>query len=201
MAGIYALQQLGGLRVSGQAVYGRSDWDASRGLPLFARTATSSFKSTEVRASLRVDYSIDINTGFELTPFARGEVRYFRFDGFDETGAGSIGLSVERRSKTVFTPEVGMRIGGSPDNGSRIRPFAEGSYLLQGDPGTDRVMNFLGDGATVFRAEGVRPDDAIKAAVGVTADMSRMTLFARADYASGGRQQVGSVRGGALFKF
>jgi hypothetical protein len=200
-AGIYALQQLGGLRVSGQAVYGRSDWDASRGLPLFARTATSSFKSTEVRASLRVDYSIDINTGFELTPFARGEVRYFRFDGFDETGAGSIGLSVERRSKTVFTPEVGMRIGGSPDNGSRIRPFAEGSYLLQGDPGTDRVMNFLGDGATVFRAEGVRPDDAIKAAVGVTADMSRMTLFARADYASGGRQQVGSVRGGALFKF
>lgn len=201
MAGLYAAQQLDHLHISGQAVYGRSDWDASRGLPIFGRTATGNFKSTEVRASLRVAYAIDLNTRFELTPFARGEVRYFRFDGFDEQGAGSIGLAVGRRSKAVFNPEVGLRIAGSSDTGNRIRPFAEGSYVFQGNPGTDRLESFLGNRATAFSVQGVRPGDAIKAAIGVIADVGPTSLFVRTDYASGGKQQVGSVRAGALLKF
>lgn len=201
MVGAYASQELDKLHVSAQAVYGRSDWDASRGLPIFGRIATSSFKSTEVRASLRVAYAIDLDTRFELTPFARGELRYFRFDGFDEQGAGSIGLSVGRRSKTVFNPEVGVRIEGSPDDSNHIRPFAEGSYVFQGNPGTDRLMSFLGNSGTAFSVTGVRPGDAIKAAVGVSADVGRTSLFVRGDYASGGMQQAGSVRGGLLVHF
>lgn len=201
MVGAYASQELDKLHVSAQAVYGRSDWDASRGLPIFGRIATSSFKSTEVRASLRVAYAIDLDTRFELTPFARGELRYFRFDGFDEQGAGSIGLSIGRRSKTVFNPEVGVRIEGSPDDSNHIRPFAEGSYVFQSNPGTDRQMSFLGNSGTAFSVTGVRPGDAIKAAVGVSADVGRTSLFVRGDYASGGMQQVGSVRGGVLLRF
>lgn len=201
MVGFYASQQLGNLNVSGQAVFGRSDWDASRGLPLFARTATSSFKSAEVRASLRVAYSIDVNKRFQVTPFVRGEARYFRFDGFEETGAGSIGLAVGRRAKTVLNPEVGVRISGSSNDGNLFRPFAEGSYVFQGIPGTDRRMAIVGNNSGVFIVDGARPGDAIKAAIGVSADVGPTSVFVRGEYASGGMQQVGSVRGGVLLKF
>lgn len=201
MVGVYASHDFDALHISGQAVYGWSDWVASRGLSAFGRTATSRFKSNELRASLRIAYDFAIATRIALTPFARAEVRHVEFDGFDEQGAGSIGLAVARRLKTVFSPELGLRLSGATDNDGRIRPFAEASYIFQGDVATDRQVAFLGDRTTSFSLEGVRPRDHIKAAVGVTADIGLITLFGRADYASGGQQQVGSVRGGVLVRF
>ena len=198
MAGVYAVQQLGRLHFSGQAVYGWSNWNASRTLTLLNRRATSRFDSNELRANLRVAYTIAMLPDFDLSPFAKVEVRRYRFDGFTEQGAGAASLAVGARRKSVVSPELGVRMSGAL--GSKVRPFAEASYIFQEDVGSDRRMAFVG-GTQGFTLEGVDPGDAIKGAVGVAADVGAGTLFLRGDYYSGGSQQVGSVRGGLLFTF
>ncbi len=199
MVGIYGVQQLGGLHVSAQAVYGKSEWDAVRTLPLLGRTANSSFDSDEIRATLRVAYTIAPLTGFDFSPFAKVEARRYEFDGFTETGANAVSLVVGKRSKTVVTPEAGFRISGSM--GAKLRPFAEASYIFQGDVGSERRLSFIGNPSGVFTSVGVDPSDSIKGAIGVAADIGLGTAFIRGDYHSGGDQQVGSVRGGLLFSF
>ena len=168
-------------------------------MALLGRTATSSFESDEVRGSVRVAYTIAMLPGMDFSPFARAEVRRYSFDGFTEAGAGAVSLAVDGRSKTVFTPELGARMSGSL--GERIRPFAEASYLFQGDIGSDRQMRFTGGSGQNFTVVGVDPDHSIKGAVGVAVDVGAGTLFVRGDYHAGGDQQVGSVRGGLLFSF
>ena len=198
MAGVYAVQQLGRLHFSGQAVYGWSNWHASRDLTLLSRQATSRFDSNELRVNLRVAYTIAMLPDFDLSPFAKVEARRYRFDGFTEQGAGAVSLAVGARRKSVVSPELGVRMSGAL--GSKVRPFAEASYIFQEDVGSDRRMAFVG-GTQGFTLEGVDPGDAIKGAVGVAADVGAGTLFLRGDYYSGGSQQVGSVRGGLLFTF
>jgi hypothetical protein len=198
MVGIYAAQQLGRLQLSSQAVYGRSKWDASRAMPLLNRTATSRFNSNEVRVNLRVAYTLAMLPDFDISPFAKVEARRYDFDGFTEQGAGAVSLAVGGRKKTVVSPEVGLRMSGAL--ASKVRPFAEASYIFQGDVGGTRSERFVG-GAGNFVVEGVDPASSIKGAIGVAADVGNGTLFLRGDYSSGGRQQVGSVRGGLLFTF
>lgn len=199
MVGFYGVQQLGRLHVSGQAVYGKTEWDVVRTLPLLRRTAESSFDSDEVRANLRVAYTVAPLPGLDISPFAKVEARRYEFDAFTETGAGAVSLTVGKRAKTIVSPEVGVRMAGVL--GARLRPFAEGSYVFQGDVGSDRTMAFVGGRAANFTTIGVDPEDSIKGAIGVAADVAGGTVFLRGDYASGGQQQVGSVRGGLLFSF
>jgi outer membrane autotransporter protein len=199
MVGAYASQQTGRLHLSAQAVYGRSDWTASRTLPLLGRTARTSFDSDEIRGSVRIAYTLAMLPGIDFSPFARGELRRYSFDGFTETGAGAVSLAVGSRSKTVFSPEVGARMSGSLDE--KIRPFAEASYIFMGDVGSDRQMSFTGGTGQNFTVNGVDPDHSIKGAIGVAVDVGRGSLFVRGDYRAGGEQQVGSVRGGLLFSF
>jgi uncharacterized protein YhjY with autotransporter beta-barrel domain len=136
---------------------------------------------------------------FDFSPFARIEARRYSFDGFTEAGAGAVSLAVAGRAKTVFSPELGARMSGAL--GERIRPFAEASYVFQGDVGSDRRMSLVGGNGQVFTVDGVDPDHAVKGAVGVAFDVGSGTMFVRGDYHAGGGQQVGSVRGGLLFAF
>ncbi len=199
MVGIYGAQQFGGLHLSGQAVYGKTEWDVSRTLTVLGRRATASFDSEEIRANVRVAYTIAPLPGLDISPFAKVEARRYDFDGFTESGAGAVSLEVADRSKTIVSPEVGVRIAGAV--GTLFRPFAEASYIFNGDVGSDRRMGFTGNRVQDFVTNGVDPERSIKGAIGVVADVALGTVFLRGDYASGGQQQVGSVRGGLLFKF
>lgn len=199
MIGVYGSQQIGGLHLSGQVVYGQSEWTASRDLTLLGRRATASFDSKELRGSLRAAYTLVPLPGLDISPFARIEARRYDFDGFTEAGAGAVALTVQDRQRTVLSPELGVRMSGAL--GAALRPFAEGSYIFQNDVRSDRLVNFVGAQAQSFTLEGVDPGRSIKAAIGVVADVGAGTIFVRGDYASGGRQQVGTVRGGLLFNF
>ncbi len=199
MIGVYGSQQLGGLHLSGQFVYGQSKWTASRDLTLLGRRATASFDSKELRGSLRAAYTLVPLPGLDISPFAKIEARRYAFDGFTEAGAGAVALTVQGRRRTVISPELGLRMSGAL--GATLRPFAEGSYIFQNDVRSDRLVNFVGAQAQSFTLEGVDPGRSIKAAIGVVADVGAGTIFVRGDYASGGQQQVGTVRGGLLFNF
>jgi len=199
MVGAYGVQQLGALHLSAQAVYGWSEWDVSRTLPLLGRRATGEFDGTELRGSVRVAYSLGVAPNFDLSPFARVEARRYKFDAFTEVGAGAVSLAVDKRSRTVISPELGLRMSAASDR--PLRPFAEASYIFQGDVGSDRRVTLASGTGQAFTVEGVDPGRSIKGAIGVAADVGGGTVFLRGDYHSGGRQQVGSVRGGLLFTF
>ena len=198
MIGAYGSQGFGPMNVSGQLVMGWSQWNASRVLPTFSRTATSEFDSQELRGNLRISYDLPMGTGFIATPFVAVEGRKYRFDAFDEKNGGGIGLAVERSSKTVFSPEVGARVGGAFGS---LRPFAELSYVFQGDIDGERRMAFLGARDTSFVVEGVDPRGYVRGALGVSAAIGRANVFLRGEYGKGGDHSTASVRTGLLFNF
>lgn len=198
MIGAYGSQGFGPMSVSGQLVMGWSQWNASRVLPTFSRTATSEFDSRELRGNLRISYDLPMGTGLIATPFVAVEGRKYRFDAFEEKNGGGIGLAVERSSKTVFSPEVGARVGGAFGS---LRPFAELSYVFQGDIDGERRMAFLGARDTSFVVEGVDPRGYVRGALGVSAAIGRANVFLRGEYGKGGDHSTASVRTGLLFNF
>lgn len=197
MIGAYAAQKIDLLSLSAQVVFGWSNWDTTRSLPLFARTATASFDSKEFRFDARVGYDFLFGNAV-VTPFAKADVRRYSFDAFDEQDAGGIGLAVGKRDKTVFSPELGLRLSG---NFSTVRPFLEGGYVFQGDIDGYRTVSFLGDRANSFRLEGVEPDGYGKLAAGVQADVYGASLFLRAGYLTGGGNSTSELAGGISLRF
>ncbi|KQT35281.1 hypothetical protein ASG29_04045 [Sphingomonas sp. Leaf412] len=197
MLGAYGRQMIGNFDVSAQAVFGWSNWDTTRGLPLFSRVASSEFDSKEFRFGAQVGYAFTFGQAL-LTPFAKIEGRRFDFGAFEEEDAGGIGLAVARRERTVVSPELGLRVGGSFGG---IRPFVEGSYVFQGDVEAFRDVAFLGDRATTFRVQGVDPEGFAKLGAGVVADLYGASFSLRGNYLTGGGNSAGQVMGSIGFRF
>src|SRR3546814_6526075 len=70
-----------------------------------------------------------------VLPFGKLALRHWTLGGFTEQGGAGIGLTAGRDSKTVFVPELGVRLGAELSNGGyvSIRPFGKLSYTFQGD--------------------------------------------------------------------
>ncbi|WP_174278849.1 hypothetical protein [Sphingomonas bacterium] len=197
MLGAFAGYRLGGVNLGAQAVFGWSNWDATRALPLFSRTASANFKSREFRFTARAAYDLAFGRAI-ASPFVKIDVRDYRFDAFDEDNAGGIGLAVGARSKTVFDPEAGVRLAG---NFAGIQPFAEASYIFQSDTGAYRNVAYLGDTSTTFRLQGVDPKGHAKVGVGIQADVYGATVYLRGNYLTGGRVSTGEAQGGFILRF
>lgn len=198
--GIYGGSQVNeNIYLNGQFIYSWSDYDAQRSLPLFARTATAEFDGKEWLASGEIGYDYYFSNGSAgVTPFANLKVRHFSLDGFQEEGAGGIGLNMESRSKTVFNPEIGARLYGEL---AGVRPFASASYTYQGGAGTDRTASFLG-GGDEFTLQGVDPDGYGLVSGGVSSDLGRaMTFEVKVSHAFAGGQKNTSLRGGLSLQF
>jgi hypothetical protein len=197
MLGIYGRQRYRNWDISAQGVYGWSNWDTTRTLPLFSRIATASFDSKEFRLTVRLGYDILLN-GLTVTPFGRVDLRRYDFESFTEQDAGGIGLAVAGREKKVFSPEAGLRIAGDM---AGIQPFAEASYVFQGDVGGARTVAYLGDRATNFRLRGVDPRDFARIGAGISGTAYGATFHLRGNYLTGGGNRVGEVLGGISLRF
>ncbi|WP_207105853.1 hypothetical protein [Sphingomonas sp. CFBP 8760] len=197
MIGAYGGVRVAGVNLGAQAVFGWSNWDATRSLPIFARTAAASFDSKEFRFTARASYDFDLAQAL-VSPFAKIDARRYSFNSFEEGDAGGIGLAVAKRTDTVWNPELGVRLSGS-FNG--IQPFAEGSYVFQGNVKGYRTVSYLGDTTNSFRLEGVDPDGFVKLGVGVQADVYGATLYLRGNYLTSGGVSTGEAQGGLVIRF
>ncbi|MGV3771074.1 MAG: autotransporter domain-containing protein [Sphingobium phenoxybenzoativorans] len=190
MVGGFAQGPVGAMNMGLQVVYGWSDWTVSRPMPLLGRTGQAKFDSTELRILGEISHVFDLG-GMDIAPFLRGDVRHYSFDGFTETGAGGIGLIVEKRSHTYFSPEVGARlVGNMESSGATLHPEASVSYTLHGGVGGSRDMAFIADPTTIFRLQGSDPDAFWTFGAGLAAEIgSKTAAFARGFYSTGGGQQ------------
>ena len=197
MFGAFARQTYAGFDLSAQGVFAWSNWDVTRGLPFFSRTASASFDSKEFRLTARVSYDVDLN-GVMVTPFGRIDMRRYSFETLREGDAGGIGLAVAGRKKSVVSPEAGVRLGGDT---AGFHPYAEASYVFQGDVGSNRLVSYLGDPANSFRLRGVDPEGYARVGAGLTADIYGARFDLRGTYLTGGGNRAGEVLGGVTFRF
>jgi hypothetical protein len=186
-----------------QAVFGWTNWDAMRSLPLFSRTATASFDSTEFRANARVGYDYALSDVFTATPFVGAEIRTYDFEGFSEEGAGGIGLAVEELDDSVFSPEIGVDFTGQLEGGmATLLPRLSVRYVFQGDIETARDVTYLGDQSGRFTLVGVNPENFFEISGGLEAKIGeRSSAFLQAAYATGEDRNAASVGGGFRIGF
>ncbi|CAN5452418.1 hypothetical protein BH10PSE12_BH10PSE12_29440 [soil metagenome] len=189
MVGGFANTHVAGFDAGVQLVYGWSRWDASRALPTFTRTATARFDSQELRVLGEVSHAFTFNA-LTLAPFVRGDLRAYRFEGFTEKGAGAIGLIVDGKRKTLFSPEIGARaIAHYTVGAATLSPELSASYTRQGDVGGSRDMAFIVDPTTRFRLRGSDPGDFVTVGGGVSAAFGRKSSgYVHGSYITGGDQ-------------
>lgn len=202
MAGAYVRQEFGPIAVGADLVYGWSDWDASRVMPVMSRTATATFDSTELRGNLHAEYLLDFGGGW-VAPFAQVELRKFKFDGFTEDGAGAVNLIVAEAKDTVVSPSLGLRAGTAFETGmATLRPELSLSYTFQGESESFRDVAYLGAPGTSFRLQGIQPDDAFTIGAGLYADIgSNSGAFIRGGYTTGSNVKAASVNAGVTIGF
>ncbi|WP_419815643.1 hypothetical protein [Glacieibacterium sp.] len=197
LVGIYGHQKVAAFDLSAQAVFGWSNWDTERQLPLFSRTAAASFDSKEFRINARLSYDFALGA-LQATPFAKLEARNYRFGAFEEQGVGGIGLAVAAHKKTVFSPELGVRFGNKI---GIVTPFVEGSYILQGKVDAIRTASYLGDRSTSFKVQGVNPKGYAKLGAGVATDFYGVGFSLRGNYQTGSGNDATQVMGGINVRF
>lgn len=202
MLGLYGRQAFGPLTVAADLVYGFSKWDAERALPTLARSATSEFDSKELRGDLRVEYAFPIGENAFAAPYGQVELRHYKFDGFTEQGAGAVNLVVDKASKTLFTPTLGVKFGTAFETGmATLRPEATLSYSF-GDYQTNRNVAYLGNPDEQFRLQGVDPDGFFTGTLGLFADIGRNSgAFLRGSYSTGGDGSVAGLKAGVVLGF
>lgn len=202
MIGAYARQEFGPLALGAELVYGWSNWNASRVMPVMSRETEAEFDSTELRGTLHAEYTVDVGGGW-IAPFGQLEFRKFDFDGFTEEGAGAVSLIVDEASDTVLSQRLGVRAGTSFETRmATLRPEMKVAYTFAGDGETFRDVAYLGAPGTEFRLQGIMPDDYLTIGAGLYADIGpRSGAFLRGEYTTGDNVKVGSVNAGVTIGF
>jgi uncharacterized protein YhjY with autotransporter beta-barrel domain len=202
MVGAFGRFTFDAITIGADAVFGWSNWETSRNLPTFARTAEAEFDSREINANLRGEYRFDFSSAF-VAPFAQVNLRSYKFEEFAEEGAGALGLIFEDADKTVITPEIGFKAGTSFDAGlATIRPEMTVSYAFEGDPDAFRDVAYAGAPDQAFRLNGVDPDGYITVGAGLFADIGRNSgAFVAGSYGTGGGNDRASINAGVKIGF
>lgn len=193
----------GPIQAGAQFVYGFSNFDVTRDLTVLDRTITAAFKGRQWDGNIELGYDVLAGSGVTVLPFGKLAVRHWTLGGFTEQGGAGIGLTAGRDSKTVFVPELGVRLGAELANGGdvTIRPFGKLSYTFQGDVGSSRTFAYAA-GGTPFTLEGVDPKGFGSIDGGISALFKeRVGVFVQGGLNFGGSQKGAEVRGGINVRF
>lgn len=200
--GTYVHQRFDQFYANALFAYGFTRFDVERNLTLLSRNIQSDFRGKQLDASLEVGYDFELGQA-AVTPYGKLALRRVSFNGITEENGGGLGLTVDGFSKSIFSPTVGVRIGGefAPNDTITVRPFIRGAFTFQGDVGASRGVGYRAGGDR-FILTGVRPDDFGSIDLGVDTNLgSGLNLFVNGGYSFGGGNKVTSIRGGLNFRF
>ena len=201
--GINWQQGFGPIQAAAQFVYGFSDFDVSREMTILDRTAKASFKGREWNGNVELGYDVLPDSSVTVLPYGKLALRHWTLGGFTEKGAAGIGLTAGRDSKTVFVPELGVRLATDlvTNDDVTVRPFGKLSYTFQGDIGSRRAFTFAAGGSS-FDLKGVDPKGFGSVDAGISA-LFRETVgvYVQGGFNFGGSQKGAEVRGGVNVRF
>lgn len=193
----------GPLQAGAQFVYGFSNFNVARQLTILDRTATAAFKGRQWDGNVELGYDVLGGGAITVLPYGKLALRHWSLGGFTEQGGGGIGLTSGDDSKTVFVPELGVRLGTEWSNGGDIalRPFGKLSYTFQGDVGSGRSFTYAAGGSP-FVLNGVDPKGYGSIDGGLSAVFKdRIGIFVQGGLNFGGSQKGAEVRGGVNVGF
>lgn len=161
---LYADHDLGNRAfVEGTLGYGRNDIDRTRfnvgGVP--GTNANADYSSNQYVASASVGQTVApvrSHPALEITPRAGVRYTHLDTDGFSETGAGGLNLSVDTQDKDALEFSVGTEVAYNiATHGGTLTPSAHVGYTYDviGDD-IQTASNFTGGGAT-FNTDGADP--------------------------------------------
>jgi fibronectin-binding autotransporter adhesin len=184
---LYGSANLGAAYTLGVVSYGHSDYDATRRIAFGAidRTATANFDANEFSAYVETGLYRHVGA-VVVQPLAGLQYINLERDGFTETGADALNLTVGRNSSNSFRGILGARVA---------RPFMTESCRLIVPEVRARWMHefldeeeiispsFAGVGSGSFAIQGVDAgDDFLILGTGVTAGLSdRVSVFVNYD--------------------
>jgi outer membrane autotransporter protein len=203
--GLYWTQRFGdALYANAQFSYGFSKFAVERELTLLARTIMSDFKGNEWDGRVQLGYDFPVGPNMTATPFGELALRHWSMNGFTEEGGQAVGVAMNKASKTVFNPTVGVRLStpaGMDAGMFTLRPYGELSYTFQDGVGARRTATFLGGGDS-FDVKGIDAEGFGKIEAGINADMSeQLGLFLGLNYGFGGGQDAAGLQGGVKINF
>jgi len=197
--GTYWTQGFGPVTASAKFDYGFSVFNVHRDLAVLQRNIAGHFRGNEWDGSLDLAYQLTAGD-IAISPYGELAVRHWHMNGLTETGGGGVGLVVDGASKTVFDPSVGILLGSAEpvEDHFALRPFGRVSYTFQGDAGTYRTVQYVGDPTPgdSFVLRGVNPKGYGTVEAGLTAIVAgRANVGVSGSYEFAGNNKVAAIRG------
>ena len=190
-AGLSASRDIGAYTLSAAAVYSRGSFDTSRvpGLTSGAARAEASHDVTSIAGRIKASYRQDYGSSYILPAMAL-DVIGTSADGYTETGAGSLSLTVGDSDETavIFTPTLEAGRIYAMDRGNRLKLYGRVGASLSSIDQYQAPASFVGApaGATPFLSSIAVPDTVGLISAGVQIlGTGRMELDMRYDGAFG----------------
>jgi outer membrane autotransporter protein len=147
------------------------------------RMASSDYKGFAVTAQLGGGYDFPLGRSWTVGPVLSLEAVYQENEGFSETGAGALNLTVGQRTATSVRSAVGVRVKRvwRGTEGRRVTVSLSALYVHEFANDAQNVnASMQGNPATPFTVTTPEPErDALRLGIGVTARVSRrVSLFA-----------------------
>lgn len=166
----FGVGEAGAIRLNTQVAISRNDIELTRRLPSLGRTATADTQSDEVTVVGQVAYDAVLTGGKTvLSPFVGVAYRHRSVDGFTESGANAVSLTVAKQKdgRVDSTLGLGARHAFTLGEVTTLTPSVTVAYRFEGDPGATATSRFVGGGAD-FTSLGVERDDGLDLSLGLS---------------------------------
>ncbi|MBC7857455.1 MAG: autotransporter domain-containing protein [Burkholderiaceae bacterium] len=153
---LYATRDFGNAYVEGQLGYAYNDTRTLRVIEFAQRVANASFGGSQSTVRVGSGYRFMAN-GWHLTPNAHLQYARLSNNGYSETDAGALNLSVERNRLAQAQGALGLRAAYpvATANGF-FTPELRISLLRNLNPQALQTHAFFSDGSTAFSSTGVQ---------------------------------------------
>ncbi len=191
--------------LDGSFSYGRQRFDDSRRVMVgdILRTAHSDHDADLLAAALTGGLRFGLGEGWHIDPFAGLEFFHLDEDGYTETGADDVNLTVAGRSIDALLAELGVRLAADIRSGNVTwTPQVSAAWVHDFNiDGRRIVAGFTGAPGTSFAIEGPEQDDflRVEAGFGVQSGVWGASVQYLGEFSS--RREVHGVMGTIGFRF
>jgi hypothetical protein len=144
-----------GTELNWQADYGAHSNEITRNMPLFGRVASADYDSWSAHAGVEVAKDLAIGPKTSLTPSVRVDYTMITDDGYTETGAGSLNLTVDENETDELIFGIDGKLTHDLGVASITANLGVGYDALAGDDSI--TASFAGAPSAAFETVGVDP--------------------------------------------
>ncbi len=159
--GLYSTYSTDTFYIDTAVFYADNDYDSTRAIPVAGLTAEGNTDGYEVGLFIGVGYDIVDNETMYFIPTVSLNWAQADIDGFTETGAGGLNLTVNDYDADSLVTSLGFRWGGKMTAGeTRFEPELRLAWAHEfGNTDRDVKASFSGTPGTTFTMDGVEPEE------------------------------------------